>query len=75
MMPRRCGWSPQRARQVDDLLHEAVQPDVRQLQLRLAWSVEFAHARYRLGHIVDGALDGDQAIACAWTQAGFSLQH
>jgi hypothetical protein len=56
--------------QSDDLLHERVQLDVRQFQLRLACAVEFTHARHCLGHIVDGTLDGDQAISCSGAQVG-----
>ena len=46
-MPRCCGRSNHlRARELDDLLDDAVEIDERQRHLRLALAVELTHARH-----------------------------
>ena len=50
--------APARAGELDHLLHQRVELDRRQRQLRLALAIELAHARDGRGHVLDGALDG-----------------
>jgi hypothetical protein len=66
--------SCQRARQVDHLLHQLVQPHRRQRQLRLALAVEILHARHGVRDVLDGALDGFEVVARPGAQAGLLLQ-
>ena len=66
--------APARPGQVDDLLHEIIEPDRHQRQLRLALPVEFAHARDRVGHVVDRPLDRLQILARARAEVRLHFQ-
>jgi hypothetical protein len=65
---------PARAREGRHLLDQRVNLDVLEVRLLLARAIELAHAGHSLRHVVDGSLDGHQAVPRARGQVGLALQ-
>ena len=66
--------APAGAREVDDLVDEAITLDARQHQLGLARPVELAHARDRLRHVLDRGSNGAEIFARVLAQPWLALE-
>ena len=66
--------APPGTRKVHDLLHQWVQVNAGERQLRLTLTIEFPHPRDRLRHVVNGSLNGFQIAPSLRTEIRLPFQ-